>query len=241
MSLAKKIEKYIHVHHEYPFYSDIRPGGAIPDALMTLEEAQKLSKSECIQILDVITKAAVRIKSLTRPNEMLMVLAFILKHLKDAELKNLIYESLLQIIVSFNELTLLIDYRVLLDKPLKMPKLNATTDEANPKKQKTHLSSGFKKFIDKWYNKLTVEQLSQILGYNRSLNGWSHRDIFSLAHIKFSDENKTKIISLQFQRGNRSAYDIQQESQDDILARLISICRIRASEDKQEVRPIFLL
>lgn len=234
MSLANKIQKYIHVHHEYPFYSDIRSGGAIPDALITLEEAQTLSKSECIQILDIVKKAAVRVKSLTRPNEMLMVLAFVLKHLKDAELKNLIYESLLEIIVSFNDLTLLLKYRTALDKPMQMPILSATTDEANPKTQKTHLSSGLKRFIQKWYNNLTVQQISQMLGDNRSLNGWSHRDICNLAHINFSDENKKKIISVAFQRGNRSAYDVQ-ESQEEALARLVSICRIRASEDKKEV------
>ncbi|XP_063701689.1 RNA-binding protein RO60-like [Culicoides brevitarsis] len=240
MSLALKVQKFIHYGNEFPFYVDGAVRLTIPDNLLKADEAKVLTRSECVQVLDVIKKAVVRVKSLARIDETLVLVVFILRHLADPDLRSLVYEALCEILTNFNDLTLFLMYRSRLGVPSPPPSTTTTTtnDDAGANGEntpsKTHFSSGLKSFLQKWYDKQTLEQLTEMIGEHRKLNGWRHRDIVSLAHIKFADAAKKKVIDVAFQRGSKFVAD-STGNEDETVQKLVDICRVRMSEDPTEV------
>lgn len=239
MSLALKVQKFIHLGNEFPFFVDESVRLTIPEKLLTPEEAKVLTRSECVQVLDVIKKAVVRVKSLYRINETLVLVVFVLNHLKDPDLRSLIYEALCEIITTFHDLTLFLMYRSRLKAPVAAATNNVgeeTNSESSPvpPPNKTHFSVGLKSFLQKWYDKQSLAQLTEMVGEHRKLNGWRHRDIISLAHIKFSDEAKKKVVDVAFQRGSKFVADSTGD-EDEAVKKLVDICRVRMSEDPNKV------
>uniref|UniRef100_A0A336M9Z0 CSON013130 protein n=1 Tax=Culicoides sonorensis TaxID=179676 RepID=A0A336M9Z0_CULSO len=250
MSLALKVQKYIHLGHEYPFFVDGKIIVAVPEKLLTADEAKSLTRSECVQILDVIKKAVIRVNSVFRTNEVLILIVFLLKHLKDPELKSLIYEALLEVITNFNDLTLFLKYRTVMTEASPLPteahaETNSETSEArtettvengSPVTTKTHFSIGLRNFLQKWYDKRSVEELTEMIAEHRKLNGWRHKDILTLAHVKFTDDVKKKIVDTAFKRGSQLVAETTDE--DAIVKKLVDVCRARMSEDPREVSEI---
>lgn len=239
MSLNLKVQKFVHLGNEFPFYIDGSVRLVIPEKLLTVEEAKVLTRSECVQMLDVIKKAALRVQSLCRLDETLVLVLFVLKHLTDPELRSLIYEALCEVILTFHDLTLFLLYRSRLNAPVAVVPSAAeeeTNGESSPAtaQTKTHFSCGLKNFLQKWYDKQSLVQLTEMIGEHRKLNGWRHQDIIALAHIKFTDEAKKKVADVAFRRGSKSVAEITGQ-EDEMVKKLVDICRTRMSENPNEV------
>lgn len=243
MSLALKVTKFIHLGNEFPFFVDGAVRLVIPEKLLTAEEAKVLTRSECVQVLDAIKKAVVRVKSVHRINESLVLLIFVLNHLAEADLRSLIYEALCEIITTFHDLTLFLAYRSRLSVAVAVTSAGAeetndvTASSPVTAQAKTHFTSGLKSFLQKWYDKQSLAQLTEMIGEHRKLNGWRHRDIVALAHIKFSDEAKKKVMDVAFQRGSKFVAE-STGNEDEMVKKLVDICRARMSEDPGEVSEI---
>lgn len=229
MSLALKVQKFIHLGHEYPFFVDNKVSLVVPEKLLSAEEAKALTRSECVQVLDVIKKAVVRVKSVFRVDESLVLLIFVLKHLTDPELRGLVYEALCDICLTFHDLTLFLKLRNRLSVPVE----GEGNEETTETQSKTHFSAGLKSMLQKWYDKQSLEILTEMIGEHRKLNGWRHRDIVALAHIKFEDEEKKKVVDVAFKRGSKFVAENTDESA--AVKKLVDICRARMSEDPKEV------
>lgn len=62
-------------------------------------------------------------------------------------------------------------------------------------------SRAFRKAISKWYFSKSSAQLTEMLGKNRSIYGCSHKDILTLAHVRFPDPERYELKKLIFKKG----------------------------------------
>lgn len=100
-----------------------------------------------------------------------MALAFCARQDQNEELRRLAYSTAITLFKNQNDFLLFIRYCV--DISLGLRGTN-----------RKGFGNGLRKVITKWYAQYTPLQLANIFGEHRSLHGWTHRDLWKLAHIK---------------------------------------------------------
>lgn len=152
---------------------------------------------------------------------MLQFWSVALRTLEDKELKREIYLSLLEMVQTFEELTLFVKLK---------------------QGEKSGFSKGMKTFVKSWYGKRGTEELVDMIGRKRRANGYSHLDLIRLCHIKVPDES---VLTAIFQRGSKFSQQQEQQAsqQTDSAAtssgvventgkqRLLLISRFKTCED----------
>lgn len=154
---------------------------------------------------------------------MLLFWSVALKVLEDKDLKQEIYLSLLEIIYSYEHLTLFIKLK---------------------QGDKKGFSNGLKHFVRSWYAKRSADELVDMICRKKQANGYSHLDLIRLCHIKVPEDSVLKAV---FQRGSKFAQMQQQQQQqqkdaeqpessssnqeDKDKDRLILLARFKTCED----------
>lgn len=123
----------------------------------------------------------------SRADEMLLFWSIALKVLEDTDLKHEIYLGLLDIVHSYEDLTLFIKLK---------------------QGEKKGFSNGLKQFVKSWYSKRTNDELVDIVSRKRRANGYSHLDLIRLSHIKVPEDSVLKVV---FQRGSKFVQQHQQK------------------------------
>ncbi|XP_058130336.1 RNA-binding protein RO60-like [Anopheles ziemanni] len=78
---------------------------------------------------------------------------------------------------------------------------------------------GIRNAITRWYDKHTPLQLSEILGKSTSINGWTHADVLTKAHVQLSCPEKASIIDAVRKRTSQLLAGKRTEKQKDKKAK----------------------
>lgn len=106
-----------------------------------------------------------------RPDETLVALAFCARQDQNEELRRLAYSTAVTLFKNQHDFLLFIRYCVEISLGLRGT-------------NRKGFGNGLRKVITKWYAQYTPLELANIFGEHRGLHGWSHRDLWTLSHIK---------------------------------------------------------
>lgn len=159
-------------------------------------------------------------------------MAYCVRQVNNEKLRVAVYAGLANLLQSDEELFKFVSYA------MSMNKLN---NDGNPTKG---CGRGMKKAISNWYNSLDALALTNMLGKHRGLHGWTHKDLITMCHVKF-DENDEKlaIVKAMFNRGVKvlqQREDVERQlgeaapPQSDAMKRLCSIFRLKICEDDRD-------
>lgn len=110
-------------------------------------------------------------KNFVRPDEALVALAYCVRQAENEKLRVQAYSVAAQIIKDQADFLLFVKY---------CADINAKLHGNNRK----GFGSGLRKMVGKWYGQYTPLELANIFGEHRGQHKWTHRDLWSLAHLK---------------------------------------------------------
>lgn len=126
-----------------------------------------------------------------------------MRRIQNEKLQTAIYTALIELLVTDSDLFLFVDFYT---------SLAATAAVATKS-----FGKGMRRMVTGWYKRHTAMELVNMFGRHRGLHGWSHKDLFTMCHISFDeDDERLHIMLALLQRGCK------------ILSRI---------EDTQTVRP----
>lgn len=122
-------------------------------------------------------------KALPQKNNCLMALAYCIRRVRNEKLSEAVYKALPQLLVTDKDLFQFIEYATMLNVH------DADTTTADAPRPKG-FGRGIRKALTQWYLQRSPMELVNMVGRNRGLHRWSHKDLICMAHVKFvgSDE-----------------------------------------------------
>lgn len=168
---------------------------------------------------------------LIRKDECIFALAYCVRQVNNELLKVTVYNSIADLLITDDDLFKFIMYATLMNKP--------TENEQQPK----GFGRGMKKAVSNWYHKKTPLELANMLGAHRGFYNWTHKDLITMCHVKF-DENdeKLQIIKAMFNRGVKvlKQVETQEETQTEAMKRLCTIFRLKICENKLDAARMYI-
>lgn len=204
MDFAQKFNRYIHCHNVELFFIDGNPKKALPEAFDDVETLKALSLATDIRKSLEHAKTAVQAGTLHRPEELVRLLVALVLSRTDDEERAQVYAALPDILATFYELSLFVKlYR----------------------EKKKSLGRGMQGVVLHWYAKQSSPQLASMLSEHISLNGYSHKDIINLVHLKVEDGSALRVIYDSNYRYKPSEDELKQPE----LKKMKLICELKVS------------
>ncbi|KAK6637050.1 hypothetical protein RUM43_010724 [Polyplax serrata] len=173
----QKLKRLLHYGREIPFY---QPGDKLTD-----EECLSTLSSKIILDTEIFTDAANSIVKAfsdgysAHPCMLVFALAVCAKQKKSSELREAAYKAAKTVCSSAEHLLLFV----------KLANKIAATSEND-----SCWGSGLRKVCKQWYLQRDAKSLAEIVGKNKKLHGWFHKDIIKLIHLKTVEPDKAAIV-----------------------------------------------
>lgn len=165
-----------------------------------------------------------------------MALAYCIRRVNNEKLREAVYKSLPQLLVTDEDLFQFIQYATML---IVYGAGTSTVPTAPVASRAKGFGKGMRKALSQWYLQRTPMDLVNMTGRNRGLHRWTHKDLILMSHVKFieSDE-RAPIVKSLFHRGIKTVETIEENeslaSLTPPMQRFYKIASLKLCEDPND-------
>uniref|UniRef100_U5EY46 TROVE domain-containing protein n=1 Tax=Corethrella appendiculata TaxID=1370023 RepID=U5EY46_9DIPT len=229
-----KLLRYLFIGNNSPYVAckrreiSFEKGEAI---LAELIESSRTNPIEFIKLFDLI-KRAIKDKSLCRNDESIFTIAFFLRKIENAKIRNEIYKNFKDFLPQCKDLFMFLDFYTRLSE-----------------KKKICCGKGLRAALTKWYDKFSAIELAEMFSKSHGMYNWKHQDILRLIHIKLEKDEKQSIVNAMYKSCTKHLAE-----QDEIdrrnpletynnegLTRYNNICRFKRLTDEKKIADLIKL